>query len=320
MHDAGMRYSRQELVIGKDAQKKIESSSAVVIGLGALGTVTSELLVMAGIGTLKIIDRDRVEESNLQRQSIYSEQDIGQPKAEVAMKKLKGINSKIVIASGIADLDHGNIHEMLEGNDIILDCTDNLYARFLINDYSRKSSIPWVYAGAIRENGNVMAITKDTPCFRCIVEEVEDFETCDTVGVTAAVCHVIASIQSDIALRVITGTFKKQELISLGMNSLRLTKSLTSRSKKCPACNGSYEYLSGEKEKNSTKYCSGIFVFRMVNLNIESISKRLIKLGGHSSDKCIFFDNVTIFPDGKVMVKAESIEDAKSEISRYIGM
>ena len=188
----------------------LQKAKVAVLGLGATGSVAAELLTRAGIGSIAIIDRDQIELTNLHRQALYTEKDVGKPKAEIAQKALKQINSEIKITSFIMDINHKNIENILK-QDLILDCTDNLYTRFLINDYSRKSSTPWIYSACISDHGNVMTITKSTPCFHCIFQEVEGLDTCDTAGILNTVSHSIASLQVQEAVRYLTGHFKEQK-------------------------------------------------------------------------------------------------------------
>src|SRR3989344_2817250 len=170
-----MRYIRQEIFkeIGKIGQQKIGKSAIAIVGLGALGSVSAELLARAGISRLILIDRDVVELSNLQRQSLFDESDIGKPKALAAKEHLNKINSDVEIDFFIDDLNYNNINKIIpiknpnnEKNNkqvknqisLILDCTDNLESRFLINDFSTKNKIPFIYSSAVESKGYVFDI------------------------------------------------------------------------------------------------------------------------------------------------------------------
>jgi adenylyltransferase/sulfurtransferase len=148
------RYSRQILYpgIGIDGQKKLQSSHVALIGCGATGAAAASLLARAGVGTLTLIDRDYVEESNLQRQVLFDEEDarLALPKAEAARRKIALFNSEISVRAQVTDLVPANIHALLEGADLVLDATDNFETRYLINDYAVEQGKPWIYAGRDR--------------------------------------------------------------------------------------------------------------------------------------------------------------------------
>jgi len=169
------RYNRQILLpfIGEEAQKKICNSTAVVAGCGALGTVIANVLARAGVGTLRVIDRDFVELSNIQRQVLFDEQDAREsmPKAAAAERKLKLINSDIKIEGIVTDINPANVEELIKGADVVVDGADNFETRFVINDACVKHNIPWVYGAAVGSVGLSMTIIPgQTPCIRCLFE------------------------------------------------------------------------------------------------------------------------------------------------------
>jgi adenylyltransferase/sulfurtransferase len=318
------RYARQRFVIGKAAQKKISNAHVAIVGIGALGSVSAELMARAGVGTVTIIDRDVVEESNLQRQLVYTEPDIGKPKAEAAFKRLKAINSTIKIISIITDVNHKNIEKLLKKSDIVLDCTDNLYTRFLINDFSKKYRKAWVYAGCIAEQGSVALLTPQTACFRCFTKEASGLDTCDTAGVLNTASTMTASIQVQVALHWLMGTNKENSAILHHMNlkTVQLTIVKINKNKQCPACGGTYEFLSGSKELKTLHYqCSGMYQFFIENIDINELEKKALKLGKIRKGRgFLFFDNISVFENGRILVKAPSADKAKSLLSRYIGI
>ena len=204
-----MRYIRQEILkeIGRSGQGKLKRSAAAIVGLGALGSASAELLARAGIGRFFLIDRDVVELSNLQRQSLFEENDIGKPKAFAAHKRLKKINSSIKIDFVIDDLNHENISRIFsqrKNPDIILDCTDNLETRFLLNDFCIKNKITLIYSAAIRAKGYVFNIMPGvTACLRCFLKESSQLDTCETTGVLNSITHLVSSIQASEALKLL---------------------------------------------------------------------------------------------------------------------
>ena len=316
------RYSRQEIFekIGKQGQEKIRNTSIAIVGLGALGTVTAEQLARTGIGKLILIDRDFIEESNLQRQTLYNEEDIGKFKAEITAKKLEKINSDVKIDFFVNDLNHRNISKLLVA-DIILDCTDNLYTRYLINDYCKKNKIKWIYSAAIKDYGNVIAILPEKACFRCIFNEAESTETCDTAGILNTIPATIASIASTFVLKLILNQDLEQELIRFDIWNNNITKIKVKKNKNCPACKGNYPYLEGKKEKKELKFCGkDVYQFYLDKINFKDIKEKLNKIGKVKEGNSFFvFDDITIFDDGRILIKNSNKNKAKSLISKYIG-
>ena len=316
------KYSRQEIFerIGMKGQEKIRKASVAIVGLGALGTVAADQLARAGIGKLILIDRDYIEESNLQRQTLYNEDDIGKFKAETAAKKLEKVNSDVKIDFFVNDLSHRNIGKLLVA-DIVMDCTDNLYTRYLINDYCKKNKIKWIYSAAIKDYGNVMAILPDKACFRCIFEESESDETCDTAGIINTASATIASIAVTQAVKLILNEKFEQELIRFDIWNNSITRIKAKKNENCLVCSGNYEYLQGKKEKNTIRYCgNNNYQFYLKNINFNHIKTKLKKVGDiKETDFCFMFEGMTVFNDGRILIKDKSPERAKSLISKYIG-
>ncbi|MBS3106502.1 HesA/MoeB/ThiF family protein [Candidatus Woesearchaeota archaeon] len=315
-----MRYSRQELVIGKEWQKKLSKSSVAILGVGALGTVASELLARAGVGKLLLIDRDVVEETNLQRQTLFSEKDVGIPKAEAAAKRLRGINSQIKIISRVADVNHRTIGSLLASSDLILDCTDNLSTRFLLNEYAKKNKKFWIHGGAIREEGNVMLVSPSAPCFRCTFGEAKNLETCDTVGVLGTVTAMIGALQAHLAIQFLIGKKISQELVHVTLSPLRVSRIQTKKNPLCAVCRGRYDYLDGKKEPRILTYgCSGMFHFFLDTIDLHAVQRKLQRIGEvRTSKDALFFQNLTIFRSGKVLVKVNHEREAKAAIAKYL--
>ncbi|MFD0586391.1 ThiF family adenylyltransferase [Paenibacillus sp. GCM10027627] len=248
MNQPHERYSRQIRFtpIGAVGQTKLAEARAVVIGMGALGSVLAQHLVRSGVGFVRIIDRDIVEWSNLQRQMLYTEQDAMDmlPKADAAAARLRAINSEVDVQPIAADLSSLNAEELLDGADLILDGTDNFSVRYLINDYSVKYGVPWIYGGAVGASGMTMTVVPgDTPCYRCLFPEHPlpgAADTCETAGVISPVIDVIASIQATEALKLLSGrretlhrTLMQIDLWSHSWLPLAISNS---RRLDCPTC------------------------------------------------------------------------------------
>lgn len=257
-----MRYERQEAFskIGKINQEKLKKASITILGIGALGTTVLEILARAGIGKIKIIDRDIIELNNLQRQKLFTEADINKPKVTIAKDKIKEINSEIEIESHFIDLDNEN-SDLLK-SDLILDCTDNIQTRFLINDYSKKNNIPWIYSSVIEAKGGIMVITEETPCFSCIFQEPnKPLETCDTTSVLGSAPSAIAAIQATEAIKLLTNQNYCKDLIHYNIWNNKLDLIKIKRSKSCKTCNGVYDYLEG---LNLKRYSSSSNRLKMI--------------------------------------------------------
>ena len=252
------RYSRQIRFtpIGAAGQQKIANARVALIGAGALGTVSAELLVRAGVGFLRIIDRDFVELSNLQRQSLYDEDDVRNnlPKAIAAGAKLKRINSTVHIEPIVDDVNPSTVEDYIKDVDLVLDALDNFETRFVINDACAKHLRPWIYSSAVGSYGLVMPIVPaKSPCLRCMIGSLPapgSSPTCDTAGVIGPITHIIASIQVAEALKWITGNgeTKDLQLITYDVWTHRFHRMSLGAGvmKGCPVCaEGRFDYLNG---------------------------------------------------------------------------
>lgn len=312
-----MRYIRQEKFIGKNKQKIVQNKTVAIVGLGALGSVASELLTRAGIKELILIDRDFIELSNLQRQSIFNEDDINQSKAFVLKDKLNKINKKVIIKAYFDNLDNLNINILK--SDLILDCTDNFETRFLINEFCVKNKIPFIYGSAIGDSGYLFNIIPEKICFSCIFKEVKGLDSCETYGVLNSITHLIASLQVSEALKILTKQNYEENLIYFSLKGNELIKIKVNKNKNCETCvKNIFNYLNGEKNQSIIKFCgSSTYLFKG-NYNLSDSKKKLKKENIALTDKTIHFGNIIIFKD-KVLIKARDEKEAKSLYSKYIG-
>ena len=247
------RYSRQIIYknIGSEGQEKISAARVTIFGMGALGSIIANNLCRAGVGYLRLVDRDYVELSNLQRQVLFDEGDAEAaiPKAEAAFNHLSGINSEIRLEPVIAQVDSSNIEELIRGVDLVMDGSDNMELRFLINEACHKLKIPWVYGGVLGASGNCMTIIPgEGPCFRCLVPEVPppgSYPTCATAGVLSMAPNIIGSMESAEALKIITGSpALNQQLFVLDVWNNTAEYLNLSKDPDCPVCGrGEYEFL-----------------------------------------------------------------------------
>src|SRR6476469_1916733 len=287
------RYSRQMRFygVGAEGQRKLANARVTLCGCGALGTVLANALVRAGVGHLRLIDRDFIETSNLQRQVLFDEHDVAEnlPKAEAAARKLGAINSGVHVEPVVTDIDRTNILELCKDADVILDGTDNFEVRSTINDAAVKLGKPWIFGGAVGTEGQTMTIVPgETPCLRCVFEASPgpgDVGTCETAGVLGPAVAVVASYQAAEALKLLAG--KKdainRELVTfdLWLNTsrrIKIARLLDTRD--CPCCKQrKFEWLEGEHGTQTTSLCgrNAVQVSHRVasKLNFEELSRQL---------------------------------------------
>ncbi len=336
------KYSRQILFagIGEEGQERLLQSSAVLVGCGALGTVAANLLVRAGIGRLRIIDRDFVESSNLQRQTLFEELDASQslPKAVAAERRLRAINSETQIEGVVSDLNPKNALELLSGYTVILDGTDNFETRLLMNDVAVSRRVAWVYASAVASYGVTLTILPgETACLACLLEsegETDGYgleETCDTVGIVNSAASVVASMEATEAIKLLAGRPEalNHRLISCDVWSGRFQAIRVARNPQCRACGRrEFSYLEGEAQPHVTM-CG------RDSVQIHERSRRLDLAGlGQMLERTLTdvrrnefllrfrvppYD-VTVFPDGRAVIKGtRDPAVARSLYARYIG-
>jgi molybdopterin/thiamine biosynthesis adenylyltransferase len=340
------RYSRQIRFagIGSEGQRRLRAARVLLCGCGALGTILADTLVRAGVGLLRIVDRDFVDLTNLQRQVLFDEQDVADhlPKAIVAATRLSRINSQVTLVPHVADVDWRNIRDFAQDVDLILDGTDNFETRFLINDLSLETGIPWVYAGVVGSHGQTMAIfPNESACLRCIIESPPDpgtTETCDTAGVIAPAVHMVTSLQAASALKILSGQRQIVEpqltIVDVWEGSLRQMnlKGLHERGE-CPACGPQRrrDWLNGTQTSHSTILCGRnsvqISPAEPARLSLEELSRQLSSLGAVTSNPFLLRFTpastdlqITIFRDGRAIIQGtEDITVARGVYARYLG-
>lgn len=332
------RYSRQIRFapFGAAGQEKLGAATAVIVGCGALGTVQASLLARAGTGMIRLIDRDYVEESNLQRQLLYIEADARDalPKAEAARRRLLEANSAIAVEAHVSDLNPENADELLGEADVILDATDNFETRYLINDWSVRESVPWIYGAAVGSYGITMPVLPGRgACFRCIYPAPPsgDQPTCETAGVLNPVTSVVGSLQAASALKLLAGHAADFELriatIDVWTGALRQIAQ-PGRDGDCPCCGRrEFEYL--ERNRRAPVSLCGRNAVQIHDrgrpLDLAQLGAKLAGLGAvRSNDFALRFERppyeITVFPDGRAIIKGTTdVAVARSLYSRYIG-
>lgn len=339
------RFVRQERFapLGANGGARLRASRALICGCGALGTMIAERLARAGVGTLRIVDRDWVEVSNLPRQTLFTEQDaeLGRPKAIAAADALTTIDSRLRIEPFVADLTCDNIYELADGCDVLLDGTDNFETRFLLNDYSLSKNIPWVHGGCLGSSGQVMTIVPGvTACFRCLVRDLpprDSMETCDSAGVLGPAIGVIACWQAAEAIKILSGNVDlvSQDLLVIDTwnTACRLISmaSLKDSSRNCPACQQrQFPFLEGALRTETIVLCGKNAVqVRSASANISgdlsALASRLQHSGKVTSNgfflRLILPDHVlTVFRDGRAVVEGTTDPvEAKNLLSKTLG-
>jgi len=332
------RYSRQILFspIGPEGQDRIERSHVAVVGVGATGAAAASLLARAGVGTLTLIDRDFVEESNLQRQVLFDEADARDslPKSEAARRKIAAFNSETQVRAQVVDLIPANIHQLLRGSDIVLDATDNFETRYLINDYAIEQSKPWIYAAAIGSYAVTMNILPgETACLACIFPEppAGPVETCDTAGILNTAVNLAASIEVTEALKWITGARSKlrRTLLSCDLWSNEWTEIATASPREhCAVCGErNFAHLRGEGRPHIT-LCGRNSVQiheRLRPIDLAEMEQRLAPHGHvQRNDLLLRFQRgdhtLTLFPDGRAIIQGTTdMAVARTLYARFVG-
>lgn len=339
------RYRKQILFhgVGEEGQKALLNSRVALIGCGALGSVIAQTVVRAGFGFVRIVDRDFVDLSNLQRQVLYDESDVEErlPKVVAAARKLKQINSEITIEPVLKDVTCENILSLIEDVDLIIDGTDNFEIRFLINDAAVEKKIPWIHAGCVGSHGQVMTIIPgETPCLRCLMPDIPDpgsAETCDTAGVLASAIQVVSSLQVVDAIKLLTG---QRELISQSLTIVdvwegtfrKLDVSNLNTNHSCPCCSGAdRQWLNGEKGSQSTVLCGRnsvqISPAGKLGLTFKQLEEKLKSLGEVKNNSFLLIfkpsdsdHEFTIFQNGRAIISGtEDLSEARQLYTRYLG-
>jgi adenylyltransferase/sulfurtransferase len=233
-----MRYDRQESfrMIGRRGQGILSRSTIAIVGVGGIGSVAAEIMARAGAGRIALIDHDVVKINNLQRQSLYEEKDVGKKKAIRAAERIFKINGEVGVQAVDEKLGEHNLH-ILDDATIILDGTDNLETRFLINKYCLDMKKPWVHAAAAGETGYVFPVIPGGPCLKCIIKDAaKETKTSANSGILNTLVHAIAALQCNEAIKVIVGEPPEKNLLFLNIWENKLEKIAIKKDAKCPAC------------------------------------------------------------------------------------
>jgi adenylyltransferase/sulfurtransferase len=335
------RYCRQTAlaVIGPEGQARVDASTVLIVGCGALGSAQAELLARAGVGRLVIVDRDVVELHNLQRQLLFDERDAGEraPKAVAAARRLRAINSDIEVEAVVADVTSINVERLVRAASVVLDGTDNFETRYLLNDACVKLGRPWVYGGVVGADGVVMAVRPGKgPCLRCLFPEPPEAAaafTCEVSGVLGTAVAWVAAVQATEALRLIVGapaataTFRSLDVWDGSINGVEVLRDVS-----CPCCGlGRYEFLDGARGQTSAVLCGRnavqISPERPVALDLADLAGRLATTAGVAAttsglvlEIAVDANRLIVFPDGRVLVMGTTDPTvARGLVARFVG-
>lgn len=335
------RYSRQILFngIGEEGQRKLLAARVLIVGCGALGSAHAEALGRAGIGRIRLVDRDFVEPSNLQRQTMFTESDAEKrlPKAIAAANHLREIDSDIEIEPHVADVNYSNIEQLIDGCDVVLDGTDNFTTRYLINDACVKHETNWIYGAAVGSYGVTMTIRPhQTACLRCVFEEAPpaaSAPTCDTAGVIMPIISVVSAVQVTETLKLLTGHIDDlhQSLMQFDVWRNEWRKiSIGAPNPDCPSCAvGQYETLNPISAESAAVLCGRdaiqISPSQPTSINFQSLAEKLRPAGDVKFNEYLLrfktgpFE-LTVFQDARSIVRGtDQIATARSLYAKYIG-
>ncbi len=336
------RYSRQVLFagIGVEGQRKLAAAHVAIVGCGATGAAAASLLARAGVGTLTLVDRDFVEESNLQRQVLFDEADAlaALPKAEAARRRIALFNGSVLVHPRVADLVPGNIHELLRGADLVLDGSDNFETRYLINDYAVEQQIPWIYAAALGAYAATMNIlpgpnSGQTGCLACLFPQAPQgvLETCDTAGILNTAVNLTASIQATEALKFLVGAHSQMRRTLLAIDLWSNERSEISNASPRPGCavcgQRDFIHLRGQGRPHITLCGRNSVQIHEHSRPVDfaAMQRRLEPHGNvrHNSMLLRFErgeHTITLFADGRALVQGTTdVAVARSLYARFIG-
>lgn len=332
------KYSRQILFepIGAEGQEQLRQAKVVIVGCGALGTAQANALVRAGVGTLRLVDRDYVEESNLQRQMLFDETDAAEnlPKAVAARRKLERINSDVRVEAFVADLDSRNAEELLETFSVILDGADNYETRYLLNDVSLKLGIPWIYGAVVGSYAATLTVLPGrTACLACVFPKAPEglHDTCDTVGVIAPAAAWAAAVQVSEAMKILVGREAELHgaLLAYDVWKNRFQQVKPQIDPRCRACGAKdFVHLATGGPINVTlcgRNAVQIHQRESRALDLGALRTRLERFGPVRGNefllRCMLDPyELTVFPDGRAIVKGtHDPAVARGVYAKYIG-
>lgn len=339
------RYRRQTRFapLGEEGQRRLLAGRALICGCGALGCVVADSLVRSGVGFVRLVDRDFVDLDNLHRQVLFDENDAADqlPKAVAAAERLSRVNGDVQIEPVVADLNAGNIRRLADDVDVLVDGTDNFETRYLLNDLAVAANKPWLFAGCVGAEGQMLAIVPGkTPCLSCIMPEPPPAAaqpTCESAGVLNPIVSVIASLQAMEAIKLLSGNRDQlnpaMAFVDLWQNEIRMVSVAASRSEDCPTCGRrEFAWLEGGRGAAVTRLCgrnsvqiSSSPAADVVAVDLLALASKLQEVGRVTANPYLVrleVDNyqLTVFADGRTVVGGtDDPAEARTVHAKYIG-
>lgn len=333
------RYSRQMGLrfVGESGQARLQKARVGILGCGALGTVASDLLVRAGVGFVRVIDRDVVDLVNLQRQTLFTEQDAAQrlPKAVAAQSRLREVNSEVVVEPMVMDYGYDNALELINGLDVVVDATDNYLTRLTLNDACLELKVPWVYGGGLGTFGMSAVFLPEGPCFRCLMSELPEpgaGESCDLSGVLGSVTSIVGSIQAAEVIKLITApSAVRKDIIEFDLLSGEFRTLPVINDPQCEACKkGKRDFLSPLFHQSASVVCGRDSVLLRQpysGLHLVDVAERVASKGWGVKVNRFRLQvlhaelELIIFADGRALVNGTSdVPTAKGFYNEVIGI
>ena len=332
---AADRHHRQTLLpgVGTGGQRRLANSAALVVGCGALGGTVLEQLCRAGVGRVVLADRDVVEPTNLQRQTLFADADLGRAKSDAAAERLRAIDSAVTLEPHATDVHSGNVADLADGCGVLVDATDNAATRYLLNDLAVKTATPFVYGGCVGTEGRALAVTAAGPCLRCVFRDPPgpgEAATCDTSGVLGPAAAVAAAWQAGLALQLLLGHTPPPRLLTFDVWRGVARTIEAEKNPSCPCCGaGEFPFLDAPPGDATTLCGRDTVQLRLGGrLDLPTLADRLRPLGEvRQLGPLLRFTpadgpaTLSLFPDGRVLVQgAKDAATARSLAARYVGV
>lgn len=305
--------------IGSEGTQRLRQSRVVLVGVGGIGCVVADLLVRSGVGKLTLIDRDVVDQDNLHRQVLYTHHDVGSPKALCAVDILGRIGSATLLSGFPVHLDVRNIHQLCKGADLIIDASDNLEVRHVINEYCLDTKSRWIFAAGSSDHGMIKYF-EGAPCFSCLINQGMIGESCGVHGVVGSLTSVVGSYQAHQAIRVLVGHKVDSSLFVINPTTMKIHR-VECTTLSCPVCSGGQRV---SEHYQSVVLCGGRYQIIGYPMDMGSLKERFAGAEYNKGDNgwlrvLVDGHELVVFKDGRCLIKATSLSEAQRIHAQYLG-